>query len=109
MLVLMGGCFAAILLVPEDTEQSSLSMARAVTATLCEQRMTAGLRAPGTADYPFGHVAEVTALSDNRHRLESYVDSENAFGGQVRTRFVCMVQGEGDDLTGYRIVQFVIQ
>ena len=107
MLVVTLLCFAVVLSVTEDSERSSLSTARAVTVALCEQRMTTHLCAPETADYPFFNVGRVIALNDNHHRLESYVDSENDFGGQVRTHFICSVQG--NDLAEYRIVQFVIQ
>ena len=68
--------------------------------------MTSRLRAPGSADYPFGHVTSVETLGNNRYRLASYVDAENAFGGDVRTTFVCVVEGSGDDDSGYTITAF---
>ncbi len=73
--------------------------------------MTSQLRAPGTADYPFGHVANVEDLGNDRYRLRSYVDAENAFGGEVRTNFVCVVEvsGSGEDASDYRIVEFDVQ
>ena len=40
-------------------------------------------------------------LGDDTYRLRSYVDAENAFGGEVRTNFVCTV-------TGTRVTEFVV-
>ena len=64
------------------------------------------LRAPGTADFPFGHLAEHTGA--NRFRLRSYVDAENAFGGEVRTGFLCLVEGTGEDSGSYSVVDFQV-
>lgn len=87
----------------EAARESALSRTRAIVATLCESEMTSRLRAPGTADYPFGHVTEVVESASGRYLLRSYVDSENAFGGQVRTNFICEVEGAGEDLDGYTV------
>ena len=91
--------------------QERADSARGGTVVVCENRMTSQLRAPGTADYPFGHVANVQDLGNDRYRLRSYVDAENAFGGEVRTNFVCVVEvsGSGEDVSNYRIVEFDAQ
>ena len=78
----------------------------AVVLTHCQIRMEAELRAPGTASHPFGR--DVEDLGDGRYRVVSYVDAENAFGGEVRTRYVCEVEGAGADLDGYRVVGFSV-
>ena len=89
--------------------QERADSARAGTVVVCESEMSSRLRAPGTADYPFGHVGNVEALGNDRYRLRSYVDAENAFGGEVRTTFVCVVEGSGRDLSSYRLVEFTSQ
>ena len=89
--------------------QERADSARASTVVVCESEMSTRLRAPGTADYPFGHAGNVEALGNDRYRLRSYVDAENAFGGEVRTTFVCVVEGIGRDLSSYRLVEFTSQ
>lgn len=105
-LLMFGACWYALTPdnSPEAQAERALSTARVMTTTACERAMTAQLRAPGTADYPFGHVATVQAMGENRYRLSSYVDAQNALGGEVRTPFVCVVEGTGDDLDNYRVV-----
>ena len=95
----------------EQAQERRADSARAGTVVVCENQMTSQLRAPGTADYPFGHVANVQDLGNDRYRLRSYVDAENAFGGEVRTSFVCVVEvsGSGGDVSDYRIVEFDTQ
>ncbi len=98
ILAVIGSC-VGLALLPESEErrlERELSNARAYTSTLCEAAMTQRLRSPGTADYPFGHVANVTPVTANRYRLRSYVDSQNGFGATLRTQFVCTVEGQGD-------------
>ena len=58
-------------------------------SVLCQYAVKAQLRAPGTADFPFGMTSEVKVTSTNSAILSSYVDAENAFGGEVRTNFIC--------------------
>ena len=45
------------------------------------------LKSPSTADFPFGGHRHVTKLGGNRYRVDSYVDSQNSFGAQIRTEF----------------------
>lgn len=89
---------------PEAQAERARSSARAITTTLCEDAMTRLLRSPGSADYPFGHVANVQSIGENRYRLASYVDAQNVFGALVRTEFECVVEGAGDDLSDYRVI-----
>ena len=105
-LALFGACW--YILTPDDSPEATaaraLSNARAITATICQIQMESRLRSPGTADFPFGHASNVEAVGDNRYRLRSYVDSQNAFGATVRTNFDCVVTGTGNDLGNYRLV-----
>jgi len=94
---------------PEAQARRAESEARVATVVLCEDTMTSKLRAPATADYPFGHVATVRTMSPGRYGLASYVDAQNGFGAQVRTRFICEVEGIGDQLSGYRVVAFRVE
>ena len=44
-------------------------------------------------------------LSNNRYRLVSYVDAQNTFGGEVRSNFVCIVEGSGENAGGYAVMR----
>lgn len=110
LMLMMGGC-VVLMMLPESEEKKrerELTDARVSTAVLCENEMSRRLRSPGTADYPFGHVTTVTAVGANRYRLVSYVDAQNGFGAQVRSRFGCVVEGSGDQLGGYKVVEFAV-
>jgi hypothetical protein len=45
------------------------------------------LASPQTADFPFGGYRHVKDLGNGRYEVISYVDSQNVFGAQIRTRF----------------------
>lgn len=49
------------------------------------------LSAPSTAKFPFGGFRDVEPLGNGRYRVRSYVDSQNAFGGIVRTKFTAVI------------------
>lgn len=93
---------------PEAQRQRAERAVPAIVAVLCEMEMNRRLRAPGTADYPFGHGANVERTAAGRYRLRSYVDAQNAFGGQVRTNFVCVVEGSGEEASGYKVTEFSV-
>jgi len=110
LVALLGGCWwlTSVGDSPEAERRRADSTARAIVTVHCEAEMTRRLRSPGTADYPFGHVANVESLGGSRYRLRSHVDAQNAFGGTMRTSFVCVVEGSGDDVDGYRVTEFTI-
>ena len=64
------------------------------------------LRAPATANFPWGHVANVRELGSDRWQLRSYVDAENAFGANVRTAFSCTVELQSGGR--YAVVDFTV-
>lgn len=73
----------------------------------CEHAVKQRLRSPGSGDFQYGHSTKVISLGNDKYRLRSFVDSQNAFGAQVRTHFVCEVQG-GDSLDDFRVVKLEI-
>lgn len=93
---------------PERREERLRDFARAATTTLCEEAVARRLRSPGTADFPFGHAGSVARVNANRHQLVSYVDSQNGFGATVRTRFRCVVDGSGDEVARYTVVDLSV-
>ena len=116
---LVGGALVGIVIVgvywlfspdtsPEAQRRRESSSAAGIITVLCENAVKEQLRAPGTADFPFGHGSRVQTLEGNRYALNSYVDAENGFGGEVRTNFICVVEGSGEDPSGYRVTDFAL-
>ena len=75
--LVLGGCTAALIFGPKDTAGN----AEAAAITQCRDAVRAQLKAPATAK--FGGES-VTA-----GKVVGYVDSQNSYGAQVRTRFAC--------------------
>jgi hypothetical protein len=52
------------------------------------------LRAPRTARFPnsFDDGVQIESLGKGRWRVLSYVDAQNGFGGEVRTRYKCVMR-----------------
>lgn len=63
-------------------------------ATACQLKVKEMLKSPKSADFPFDDVAKVKPLG-NGYRLASYVDSQNGFGANIRTNYVCDASGDG--------------
>lgn len=59
---------------------------------MCEKFVTDRLRAPSTAKFAWGSDKVVTANADGSVTLRSFVDAQNGFGAQIRTRFTCTVR-----------------
>lgn len=64
---------------------------------MCQQFLEDRLRAPSTADYPWGYSEYTTDLGGGKYRVRSYVDAQNGFGAQIRTNYDCTVQHAGGD------------
>jgi hypothetical protein len=63
-----------------------------------QQFVEAKLLSPSAAKWPWVHSDDVAEhLGNGRYMVISYVDSENAFGARIRTRFNCIVQHINDD------------
>ena len=69
--------------------------------TFVRRQVRNALKAPSTAEFPGvfdGMQDHVAPLGDQRYLIDSYVDSQNAFGAMLRTRWTAEVQqvAEGD-------------
>jgi hypothetical protein len=107
LLLMVGSCWW--ILTPDNSPEAQRKRAddnaKVITTVLCEDAVKRRLRAPGTADFPFGNATNAEALGNNRYRLRSYVDAQNAFGAKLRNNFVCIVEGSGEKASGYRLVE----
>lgn len=79
----------------EPRNNCDRSTAYAMSQTFVERR----LRAPGKAEFPWMSEAEIIELGDCRFEIQSYVDAENAFGGEVRTPYVAVVSSADNGQT----------
>lgn len=62
---------------------------------MCTDAMLERLKAPATAQFADLGAATITK-QDNYFFVDSWVDSENAFGALLRTHYTCTVQHVGD-------------
>ncbi len=68
----------------EQKQKGNVDGAWVYMKMFVEQR----LKSPKSADFPFGGATYYTTdLGGGRYRVNSYVDAENAFGANIRTRF----------------------
>jgi len=87
--------FWAVVPTPDDPEQEAARVAneaRVTVAVLCQNSVKSGLRSPSTAKFPWDQPDLVVLAGDTAAALTSYVDSQNAFGAEVRTNFRCRAQ-----------------
>ncbi|KKK95927.1 hypothetical protein LCGC14_2667880 [marine sediment metagenome] len=67
---------------------------------MCEDFAENRLKSPGSAEWPSITVAEsTTKLAENRYRVRTYVDSQNAFGALIRTQVDCTLRVQDDEWT----------
>ena len=64
---------------------------------VCQKFVEDRLKSPSSAEFPVRYPQFTEDLGGGRYRVETYVDSENAFGAMIRTEFICEVKyGAGD-------------
>ena len=61
----------------------------------CTKAVSGQLASPGSAQFP-SWSGKVNAANSGRYDIASYVDSQNALGGLVRTNWTCSVVHSGD-------------
>jgi len=67
--------------------EDNKSMAYIMMEDFVKQR----LKSPSTAEFPGvfdGKLDHVTAIGNQTYRIVSYVDAQNSFGAQIRTKFI---------------------
>ena len=62
--------------------------------TMAQYFVKERLLSPHSADFPWSGWTVVPDMTGNRFKIESYVDSQNAFGAMIRTQYWCVVQYE---------------
>lgn len=65
--------------------------------SLCKTKMSGRLKAPATAGYPM--LSELNwTKSGSTYTFPAWVDAENSFGAQIRTRFTCTATDTHDGM-----------
>jgi hypothetical protein len=88
-----------------EARQPSETEIRAQVTVLCERAVEAQLRSPASADFPWGHVANVQILGGDRYGLRSYVDAQNAFGALIRNNFTCIATGKPGSMEATAVLE----
>lgn len=63
---------------------------------VCHQQVKKLLKSPGTADFESFREATVTSVG-KEYSVTGHVDSQNTFGGVVRSTYTCRAVHEGGD------------
>ena len=69
---------------------------RMEAVTMMQEFVEERLRAPSTADFPWGMGNDVVNRGDGTFSVSSYVDAENALGGTLRQHFDITLRYLGD-------------
>jgi hypothetical protein len=84
----------------EMSEEQKLQDTKITVYSFAEQFAEERLKSPGTAEFPgiMEKIAHVHQIEGNKFKVKSWVDSQNGFGGTVRTKFQCIISlnDEGD-------------
>lgn len=81
---------------PESRERSAQMAAEIDAEVLCKKAVRQRLKAPSTAD--FGSMRIAAKADGSGHDLIGEVDAENAFGAKLRTKFICQVTRQGEQM-----------
>ncbi len=73
-------------------------------AWACRDFVTNRLRAPATASWPWLDEEKVTRAADGAFTVRSYVDAQNAYGANIRTRYTCVVRPPTSDGQSWSLV-----
>ena len=69
-------------------------------AVMCEKFVEKRLKSPGSADFSGVSDTKIKVVSDKkpwRYLVTGYVDSQNSFGGKVRSNYTCDISTKDDD------------
>jgi hypothetical protein len=68
---------------------------RITVSVLCEMAVEHRLKSPKSADFPYDLTRSVIKTAPDTFTISSYVDAQNPFGVEIRTRFVCVLRWNG--------------
>lgn len=92
------GFFAFLAYGSSDSSNDSPSNNKFLAYSYAEKFVKKKLKSPSTAEFPgtLEKDEHITDLGNGEYRIESWVDSQNSYGAQIRTSFSCTIKFEGD-------------
>jgi ribosomal protein L37E len=84
-----------------SSSSSSGSTNKFLSYTYAEDFVKKKLKSPGSAEFPgtFEKADHITELGYNKYKIISWVDSQNGFGASLRTRFSCVIEFNGEEVS----------
>ena len=73
----------------EDTSSNKLYMQQ-LAYNYCKDWVKERLKTPSTANFPFTPLKVIK--EDGSYYVYSYVDAQNSFGAEIRTKFICVTK-----------------
>ena len=80
---------------------------KSAIVVLCQNKVKTDILTPATADFPWG-ISNQIQSSGTKHVLNSYVDHDNLYGAKVRSKFICVTEGQGAELSNYKVTDFAL-
>ena len=104
----------------EDAEAASKKLEQeknldrsTMAAIICSNYVEQSLKAPKSADFPFSRSeGGIKRFADQRYKIRSYVDAQNAFGAQLRNWYICDIQylsGNDGDMRNWTVHQLTFE
>jgi hypothetical protein len=88
-LLVIGAAVAHFLPAQPSTPTAQVANPRTVWR-ICQERTSAELKAPASASFP-AYDEHAISRSGALWSVDSYVDAQDSFGAQLRTRYTCSV------------------
>jgi hypothetical protein len=96
-LIALGLAVNAVLPHPAEPARAAVANPHTVWR-ICQERVSAGLKAPASAEFP-SYDERSIHQSGALWTVNSYVDAQNSFGAQLRTRYTCTASFHPDGAT----------
>ncbi|PZP54861.1 MAG: hypothetical protein DI586_08615 [Micavibrio aeruginosavorus] len=71
---------------------------RSFASVLCRSAVKEQLRSPSSADFPLLDGSLTAGPRLNTLNWNSYVDAQNAYGAEIRTKYICTLRFDGGDI-----------
>ena len=65
-------------------------------ASICQDAVRRRLKAPATAVFQAPRNAQISRSASGDYEIDSYVDAQNSFGANLRSRYTCVVASTGE-------------
>ena len=90
IVIVTTGMYLIAILNPSDNSRSHNQFE---AYSYAEQFVEKQLKSPSTAEFPgiSEKNSHITKITEDKYKIDSWVDSQNGFGAQIRTNFSCTI------------------